>query len=260
MTPEIRMVWYDERLHELSSTVIVSSPSTIQALAWWVAAELIRRHPHELMVVEAQPASGLANALILVQRDDPDQNTLARLWFTPEPAYSTPHDEQVTGHLSWLEILLAPNRRTDVVERIEIQLGLQAPRQTPPTDVRSIGPRVLAAFLQRTTLERPLWAVSNGAYANQDDAGARNDLFASMPAVRDDRSGRYAGVDEYRASQHYWFIGPVVEGKARTPVAAINTAAGLAWHHGQRFDLLDLYERANRHIDAVVNSALPRAL
>ena len=46
---------FDGPLHVTGEQVTVPSHAMRQALAWWVGAELVRRHPNELRLVETFP-------------------------------------------------------------------------------------------------------------------------------------------------------------------------------------------------------------
>ncbi len=58
------MIEFERELHEagekLSGRI---SASLIQAAAWWVAAELIRRHPDRLTVIETHHGGGIYDCL-----------------------------------------------------------------------------------------------------------------------------------------------------------------------------------------------------
>lgn len=249
-----------EELHHKADGLEVPAVATVNALAWWVAAELVRRHPTEIQIAEESPWSGWWNALVVLRTGGPEPKRLCFLRLSPSSGFLPLVASPMGGGINWAEMLLVPNRRDDVVLRIEAQLGLTPPRQTPSTTARSIGPRILAAFLQRTSLERQLWAFGNGSSVDQESVGPNEELFNSYPLAAQDRAARYPDADRFRSSQHYWFIGPVIDKTARPPVTVINTTEGIAWFDGHEFDLLALYKRFGSKLDPVVNLVFLPAL
>ena len=58
---------FDVRLHELGEQIDLPYPMK-RALAWWIAAEMIRRHPDEVRVIENHPGGGQYDCLTLCRR------------------------------------------------------------------------------------------------------------------------------------------------------------------------------------------------
>ena len=84
---------------------------------------------------------------------------------------------------NWLEVLLAEDRLNYVVRQLEQLHDLPSPATTPPTVRRSIGPRLIAGFLQRTALGPRSWIAVNGMLDSEYGAEVRQELFDSIRNV-----------------------------------------------------------------------------
>jgi len=260
---ETRRVWHDDGIHEFGERVFVPSFALRQALAWWVGAELVRRHPATIRLIEVFPHQ-YGSALTVwdtSQGEDPSGRALAFLT-VGESFHITPLVEPaLEGRLNWMDVLLAPNRRFDVVERLEGQLRLTPPAATPSTTAASIGPRVIAAFLQRTALERNRWVVTNGAFEEDDGTGTRHVLFDLMPEVAADRDRHQPGRHPLDLVEtRYWFLGPIKDDEAGLPVRAVDTTDGRIWLDGRCVSLMDEFQRHGRNLDRVVSAVMPPAM
>lgn len=155
-------------IHVAGETIGVPSYSMRQALAWWTAAELTRRHPNNLRIAEWHPMDGQYDCVSLFRRSDantwngwdelvhlnirdPDDHLTGASWFGTS-------DER----FNWLDVLLAPDRRGHVITQLEQLEGLPSPATTPPTTAASIGVRFIAEFLSRSALAPDRWRLLNG--------------------------------------------------------------------------------------------------
>lgn len=261
---EIRLI-QDLGLHRLGEkTVSVRRYSVRQGLAWMIAADLVRRHPGRLRVVETHPhmydqVSVFARdetedggwALIVHLNKELDGHLTHQSWF----------GEAGQERLTWLEVLLAENPRTEIVEPIERIEGLATPTTSPPTTSWSVGPRMLAGFAQRTMFGPLPWLLLNGMADSDYGANPREWLFNQFPALEKSRSvsrsDDFGRIPEWR----YWFI---VEGEDSThenarALLAVDTIAGLAYSKTEAIELMPRYEASGRRIDALVSSICPPA-
>src|SRR6478609_8707647 len=141
-------ITFDDRLHAAGEQHPVASYAMRQALAWWVAAELIRRHPTHVRVREScYPYDCLS-----LQRRSSTQWQLVALLGQDLGHHITPLNWGDSERFNWTEVLLAPDRRAYVVAQLELLEGLIPPASTPPTTATSIGPRLIAAFMGRSAL------------------------------------------------------------------------------------------------------------
>jgi hypothetical protein len=219
-----------------------------QALAWWIAAEFVRRHP------EAEPRI-MEHHWYGVMLDVGVGGVELSL---ASHGHLTPHVDScdMDQRLNWLDVLLAENRRAQVIEPLERVLGLPSPKRTPPTTRTSVGPRLLAAFFAKTALRPLAWQACCGYICSHwdDECWPVERLFAAMPAVDTDRRKRRNEAD-------YWFIcrsRDLLE--PGEPVAAVDIVTGRAWSRsGTVVDLMERYEQVGRSVDALASAVLPPA-
>lgn len=255
------MARFEEPLHSTGERVQVPAFATRQALAWWVAAELVRRHPTELRVIEAYPHQyGMAITLVRRQQESHYSPYTWAAYFTLGPSFHlvTPKG----GGFNWLEVLLAQERRKYVVEQLEADLELPPPRATPSTTASSIGPRVISAFLARTALGPAHWIMRCGAFDSDDGPEAVSDLFSAMPGVE-------VATGDFDPSRHplrlpqsrYWFLCPLDKRhNPGEPVLAMDCFDGRIWTDAvQGEPLLPWFDRVGRKIDALVSATFPPA-
>ena len=131
------------------------------AQSWWLASELVRRHP-ELMIYEMHPGGGQYDVLCVAT---PDQ-------FSSNPPHASPrvmlnrvgtiqihrggHSESAGG---WREVLDAGTPH-EVVKAIELRTEWVTPNPTPKTNDRSISYRFFAAALAMLVNDRFEWDVA----------------------------------------------------------------------------------------------------
>lgn len=257
--------------HDVGERTTIPRHSIRQALAWTVAAELVRRHPDDAIVLETHPGGGQYDCVTVCARSSGEESQWPGGWRTivdmnKEPGghltHRSWHGQSERGRLNWLEVLLSEDLRAEVIEPIERAEGWPSPSTTPSTVGGSIGVRVLAAFATRVSLSRKPWILLNGYVdSSGGDGGARDDLFRSIPSADHDRATRQAddlfGIPEYR----YWFL---VEGETAldgVPRLAVDTFNGLAYRpDGETAeDLLKLYREHSRLLDRVVSDVCPAA-
>lgn len=263
MSHQIR---FDDELHRTGEQTPVASRPISQALAWWIGAELVRRHPEELRIIETHPGGGqydcvsvyrvagdAAEPEVVVHMNvDAGAHLTHQSWFSEEDA----------ERFNWLEVLLTQDRRNYVVAQLEQAEGLTSPKRTPTTTSASIGPLVISAFLQRSLLGPARWRADNGvADSSSYGAAVRDALFEKMPDSRLWASSAPAagfGMAEYR----FWFLsreGPDGE-ESSAPAVAIDTWSGLLWSGAEtRVDLMNCYAQVEKSLDGLVSAVCPPA-
>lgn len=243
--PTPRSLRLDPELHAVGETTEL--PEALQrALAWWVVAELIRRHPDKLEMHEEHPGGGQYDCLTIYDRAAYAAHGSAELplvyvnvtghithsdWFREQH-----EDEGDDGRFNWYEVLCAEDRRSYVIEQLEAVSGLPSPKSTPPTTSRSIGIRLLARFAELT------------AFTRQSSWDLRT--------VRHERD-----LEQFMVPSPGWRDGQFwcVRDRDR-PHALIDIYAGLAWQVAQGdggTDLLDAYRRNGSTLDATARLVLP---
>ena len=254
---------FDAHLHELGERCPVENLQISLSLAWWIAADLIRRHPGELRVIETHPGGGQytcisvyrvassGDPLVVHMNVDPGAHLTPASWF-----------RRTDGErFNWLEVLLTSDRREYVSQQLEVAEGLPAVATTPSTTSASIGPLVVAAFLERSVLGPARWSTANLVTDSDDGIGLRQDLLQIFPGLA--VAGTLtSSVDD--PAFGVWFIGPPAndwEVDISEPAFAVDTARGHMWRRelAEPIDLLDAYSAAGRSLDALVSAVCPPA-
>ena len=250
-----------EPTHSMGERLAIESDALRQALAWQVAAELVRRHPKTLRLFMAYIHQyGPALMPMEVRRDGQWHALHFLTWGKWMHITPVGHDWS-NGRFNWMDVLLAPDRRAYVVQELERQVGLTPPSTTPPTTRATIGVRFIAAFMAKTALApRVKWLAVNALIEDDDGTAPAEKLLAAFPAVHADWTSRDA--EEEWATSRYWFLVPVETPSDNVyeaaPLAAVDFVSGTLWTpDGKRRDLMAEFIKHGRHVDALVSRYLP---
>lgn len=249
--------------------VQVQSHSLRQACAWWVGAELVRRHPDDLFIIETHPGGGQYDCVTVIKRGKqrgPSDLTLLNMNKNLGGHFQTAYETE--ERFNWLDVLLTTDRRREVVEQIERLHDLPSPTNTPPTTHKSIGPRLISGFLQRTALGPRNWLAENGvADSSAWGSGVRESLFKSVPGMASASKQKLPddllGVPGYR----FWFLCQMSANVSENhsegllpPEFGVDTWTGHIWNgSGQRINLMEMYEKVGRKMDALISAVCPPA-
>ena len=89
---------------------------------------------------------------------------------------------------------------------------------------------MIAAFLQRTALERDLWVMSSGAYQDEEESATNEPLLRQQPEVTADLHNHDPATHPFGlVASRYWFLSPVHDGKPGPPIRAIDTTVQSSW-------------------------------
>jgi hypothetical protein len=118
--------------------------AVFNGIAWYIAAELIRRNPQSLRVIETHPGGGQYDCIsVLTRTADPqrvvDMNRVGSLHTGMQI-----DGRDRWGSFDWLQVLQLDDIRENLIRPIEARLGIASPNKSPPTTQQSIGVRVLA--------------------------------------------------------------------------------------------------------------------
>ena len=252
-------IQFDVRLHELGEQI--NLPYTVKrALAWWIAAEMIRRHPDEIRVIETHPGGGLYDCVSLFRRE-PEDALVAHMNLEGHIAHESWFDnhssnadcEVADPRFNWLEVLAAEDRRKYVIEALEGVCGFMSPNETPPTARRSIGPRVIARFAEAAAFTTRTWHIRNAVY---DSSGMWSGVHHW---VRDIKGPGFQSLEsDMLGDPHYryWFV---LDHEFRA-AAVIDVDLGFAWRRDRSdvaYQLMDLYAAYDSRIDRVMADIFP---
>ena len=125
----------------------VESDALRQALAWQVAAELVRRHPKTLRLHMAYIHQYGPALMPMRMRPSGDWRPVHLMTWGKSMHISPVNGGWSNGRFNWLDVLLAPDRRTYVVEALERVAGLPSPQATPATVMQTIGARLVLSLI-----------------------------------------------------------------------------------------------------------------
>jgi len=256
---------FDERLHMQGEECPIEDTSISNALAWWVAAELLRRHPGALQVIETHPGGGQYNC-VSVYRSPLSSPSSALVDMNVDPGTHLTHAswfDRMGERFNWLEVLLAADRREYVVEQLERVEGLTVPPRTPSTTEQSIGALVIASFLERSILGPSHWTAANAVGDGEYGANPRTDLLEALPELREEY-GAAASEPGIESLYGVWFVGSASGGgpfAMDQPAFAVDLAGGRLWKPGggSSIDLMAKYQSVDRSLDALVSAVCPPA-
>lgn len=224
----------------------------ILAQSWWIASELVRRHP-ELMIFETHPGGGMYDVLQVGQigKDTHLERAHAMLnrAGTVQVHFGSQHGRQDQVIATWREVLAAPNPH-QIVKQIEHAAGWGSPDRAPATEPRGIAYRVIAGLLRMMVDDRHPWDARNEFVdSSGDDGGPRGyiERFAQLPVAL--RSATHLDVWGEPES-HAWIIL-----RAEEPVAAV-TVEGQLYVERRREDLLSAYRVNGRRLNSTIVSLL----
>jgi hypothetical protein len=257
--PQLKLIQFDVDLHAEGERVNVRPFALRQALAWWVGAELVRRHPNSLHLIKTYPGGGQYDCLTVVQRTDTaHQPYRIRAYLNMiemgHITLSGPQDVEVDygeERFNWLEVLLARDRRKYVVKQLERALDFSAPGVTPPTTAQSIGVRLISRFLASTILDERRWTAQHGL---DDWYQTPSEMFSLIPGLDPPRGS----PDGWHSANAFWFLCP--NEYPTEAIAAIDAWRGLLWdRNGRRVDLMTRYKSLDRVLDRLVVDVLSTA-
>ncbi|MBG6058950.1 hypothetical protein RCH16_002051 [Cryobacterium sp. MP_M5] len=212
----------------------------LTAQMWWIASELVRRHPH-LRISGVEVDDG---ARLLIVHDE--QNAMSIQWDLVGGCKFLVNG--VVNKISWIEMMAALNPH-DIVRRIEVATGLGIPKTPPVTTKRALTYRLIASALATATNDRQGWyAVPAPMLHDEDPAEPGCDYFRGFPSTVEARS-RYVAMtlEEFDAGDRsVYFFQPFWALLRDLDPVAIFDAAGVIHTVRGSTELMPVYERTHR--------------
>lgn len=182
------------------------------AQSWWIASELVRRHP-ELLIHESHPGGGMYDCLTL----------LAAQTRMPVAQINRAGSIQVNAasdfSARWDQVFSAPSPHA-LVKQIEAAAGLRQPARTPRSTRRGLSYRFIAAALNMTVNDRHAWDARNEFIDAADwwpgDAELHGYLETFPKATADLSSTPQIGL-WHEPQSHFWALL-----RAEEPVALVS--------------------------------------
>lgn len=249
----------DHRIHEAGEAIEVPRRHA-EAAAWRIAAELVRRHPDDLVVIEMHPGMGQYDCVAVCRREY-DANTVnytTLLMMNLKPhghidvnVNASPGDARP----NWLDAILSTDIRRDMVIPIERSRGLILPKETPSTTARSIGIRLIAEMLTSRAHRGRAFTALNGVHDSSGMGGShvRSHLFSQVAGLDGELPSHHAGDVLREPAYRYWFL--LREGGDRIPPEiTIDTWSGLVWTKSiVAGDLMKMYDANGRDVSRLAS-------
>lgn len=214
----------------------------LTAQMWWIASELVRRHPH-LRISGIEVADG---ARLLIVHDE--QDSMSIQWELVGGCKFLV-DGAVT-RISWIEMMAAASPH-ETVKRIEVSSGLGVPKATPVTTPRTLAYRVIASALAAAVDDRHDWYAVPAPMMPTDDpddpGSAYFHAFPSALAARAEYS-RAANEQLDETGRGIHFFQPFWAVLRNLEPIAILDAAGVIHTVMGATELMPVYEHIDRNL------------
>lgn len=215
----------------------------VVAQSWWIASELVRRHPGAV-IAEKHPGDGMYDVLrVQLSREPQIQVMLNRVG-----TLQLHTDTTYRAIASWHEVFAASNPHT-IVKDVEDAAGLRASSKAPPSTRRGLAYSIVAALLGALLNDRDMWdcrTAFSSPWGQWDKPQPNLEAFPSL--------ARHTEPD-YDDPQ-IWAI--LRNGHA---VAVVSPEEGAVhFPSGQALDLMKVYATLRRRIPLVAGTVLDRLL
>ena len=226
-----------------------------EAASWRLAANLIRRHPRELLCLETHPGGGQYDCLTLVARNDQSSIHTTQLNREGSLAIHTKNGgaDALRNESIWAD-LARTSDLASIVNEIERHAGLAMPSSTPAATDYSVSIRFIAAFLSHSSIGRLRWEARSG-YVDTSGygGGVRREWFDMFPGAAERLRSREREDFLSEPAYRFWFLVETDDEGQSRPRLAIEATHSTAWDESDvRYDLMDLY-RTRRRIWNVVS-------
>jgi hypothetical protein len=214
----------------------------LTAQMWWIASELVRRHPHlRISGVEVNESDRL-----LIVHDEQDGMSIQ--WDLAGGCKFLINGD--VKKISWIEMMAALSPH-ETVKRIEVAVGLGIPQATPVTTPKALAYRVIASALATAVDDRHEWYAVPAPMTH--DEGPDNPgcvYFDEFPSALEARAG-YARAIETQLEesdrgihffQPFWALLRDLE-----PIAIFDSAGVIHTIMGAA-ELMPLYEQIDRKL------------
>ncbi len=212
------------------------------AQMWWIASELVRRHPH-LRISGVEVDEG--NRLVLVHDE---QDGMSIQWDLVGGCKFLINGQ--VQKISWIEMMAALSPH-ETVKRIEVAAGLGIPQATPVTTPKSLTYRVIASALATAVDDRHEWYAVPAPMTH--DEGPDNPgcaYFDGFPSALEARAAYTLAIDAELAEtnrgihffQPFWALLRDLE-----PIAIFDSAGVIHTIMGAA-ELMPLYEQIDRKL------------
>ncbi len=224
----------------------------VNAESWWVASELVRRHP-ELIVYEMHPGGGQSDVLCVTTPDqlrEQVERELPRVWLNREGSIHILRGADRETVATWPEVLFSPHPHS-LVRVLEDETGWGSPQTTPAATPRTLVYRLIAASLQAMVNDRHPWDVRCDSIDSPGSFSSDNGFIARFPGA-DGLARESESLGIYGEPQSlFWAL---LRGKE--PVALFSLGGDVLTASGVRMDVMQTYRERDRSIRKVTAELL----
>jgi len=208
----------------------------LTAQMWWIASELVRRHPHlRISGVEVDEGSRL-----LLVHDE--QDGLSIQWDLVGGCKYLVNG--VVNSISWIEMMAALSPH-ETLKRIEVATGLGVPKATSATTPRALAYRVIASALASAVDDRHEWYAVPAPMLVGDSC----DYFDEFTTAVEARTAYEDAADkQLETGREVYFFQPFWAVLRDLEPIAIFDIAGVAHTVMGAMPLMPLYEEINRNL------------
>jgi len=208
----------------------------LTAQMWWIASELVRRHPH-LRICGLEVDAG--DRLLIVH----DEQDGMRIQWDLVGGCKFLVDGLVRT-ITWIEMMAALSPH-ETLKRIEVATGLGVPKSTPATTPRALAYRVIASALATAVDDRHDWYAVPAPMLKAEDC----DYFDGFPTAVEARSAyEDAAEEQLQIDRGAYFFQPFWAVVRDLQPIAIFDVAGVAHTTVGAMPLMALYEEINHNL------------
>lgn len=243
------------------------------AASWMLAAELVRRHPGQLVIDHAVPIEGVGYIGLGVFEARP-VNERRMVAFIPQtPKYHpTAFDEGpiTDDRPNWPHFVLSSDRQR-IIEDLERRCRLDPPASTPSTTSSTISYRIIARFMERAALRSSVSKPRRWTFVQRSQVAA---CHLDPPGS----DLRMQSGDGREASASYWclleldaraidgleaydsipaWLDTSAHGAIRAVHLMVHDRGHVILASHEQVDLMWAYRESNRRLDPVVNRVFP---
>lgn len=215
----------------------------VVAQSWWIASELVRRHPGAV-IAETHPGDGMYDVLRVQLSREPQIHVM----LNRVGAVQLRSDTTYGAIASWHEVFAARNPHA-IVKDVEDAAGLPLRSKAPPSTRRGLAYSVIAALLGALVNDRDRWDCRTAFSSPWGQWDKPQPNLAAFP------SATRPAEPDYDDPQ-VWAI--LRDGDA---VAMMSPEEGAVhFQTGQSLDLMKAYTTSRRRIPLVAGAMLDRLL
>lgn len=211
----------------------------LTAQIWWLASELVRRHPH--LRVSGHEVTGEGRLVIVHD----EQDSMSIQWDLVGGCNYLVNG--VVNRISWIEMMAAVSPH-ETVKRIEVATGLGIPKATPVTTPHSLSYWVIASALATAVDDRYEWYAVPAPMNPYDDPDCA--YFVPFPTAMAARDEYARAADAQMAVtgrdihffQPFWALLRNLE-----PIAIVDSAGVIHTVMGAT-ELMPVYENIHRNL------------